>query len=61
MKRLAILGATGSIGVTTLSVVERYPERFRVVSLAAGKNIDRLARQIRFFRPDMVSWVYIAS
>ena len=51
MTRLAILGSTGSIGVTTLGIVERFPERFQVVALAAGKNVSRLAEQIRRFRP----------
>src|SRR6266566_9991605 len=39
MKRIAVLGSTGSIGRSTLSVVESYPDRFKVVSLAAGKNV----------------------
>ncbi len=40
MKRIAILGSTGSIGRSTLSVVETYPERFQVVALAAGRNVE---------------------
>ncbi|MGH7819209.1 MAG: 1-deoxy-D-xylulose-5-phosphate reductoisomerase [Candidatus Binatia bacterium] len=55
MKRLAILGSTGSIGVTTLGIVERFPDRFGVVSLAAGRNVDRLAEQVRRFRPKLVA------
>lgn len=55
MKRLALLGSTGSIGLTTLSIVERFPDRFRVVSLAAGKNVERLCEQIEKFRPEVVS------
>ncbi|HKA53132.1 MAG TPA: 1-deoxy-D-xylulose-5-phosphate reductoisomerase [Candidatus Binatia bacterium] len=55
MKRLAVLGSTGSIGVTTLSVVERFPDRFRVVALAAGKNLERLKEQVRRFQPEVVS------
>jgi len=55
MKRLAILGSTGSIGITTLSIVERFPERFRVVSLAAGKNVAKLCEQIEKFDPLVVS------
>jgi 1-deoxy-D-xylulose-5-phosphate reductoisomerase len=54
MKRLSILGSTGSIGVTTLDVVARCPDRFEVVALAAGKNVDRLAEQVRRFRPQVV-------
>ena len=55
MKRLAILGSTGSICVTTLDVVSRFPDRFAVVALAAGKNVERLAEQVRRFRPATVA------
>jgi 1-deoxy-D-xylulose-5-phosphate reductoisomerase len=55
MKRLSILGSTGSIGVTTLETAARFPDRFRVVALAAGRNIERLAQQARRFRPQMVA------
>lgn len=55
MKRLAILGSTGSIGVTTLDLVKRFPDRFEVVALAAGKRIERLAGQIRSFCPRLVA------
>ncbi len=55
MKRVAILGSTGSIGVQALDVVSRFPERFEVVSLAAGKNFARLAEQVRRFHPRLVS------
>jgi len=55
MKRLAVLGSTGSIGVTTLSLVERFPERFCVVALAAGKNLLKLKEQVQRFQPEVVS------
>lgn len=55
MRRLAVLGSTGSIGVTTLGIVERFPERFEVVSLAGGKQLERLAEQVRRFRPRFVA------
>ena len=55
MKTLAILGSTGSIGVQTLEIVARYPERFRVAALAGGKNIQRMEEQIRRFQPDLAS------
>ena len=55
MKRLAILGSTGSIGRQTLQVVEAAPERFRVVALAAGHNVGQLAEQIERFEPERVS------
>jgi 1-deoxy-D-xylulose-5-phosphate reductoisomerase len=55
MKKLAVLGSTGSIGVTTLSLVEQFPDRFHVVALAAGKNLTKLSEQIRLFQPALVS------
>ncbi len=54
-KRVAILGATGSVGANTLSVIGEHRERFRVVALAAGRNADLLARQARDFRPEFVA------
>jgi 1-deoxy-D-xylulose-5-phosphate reductoisomerase len=55
MKRLAILGSTGSIGEQTLDVVAAHPERFKVVSLAAGRRVERLIEQARLFKPRLVS------
>src|SRR5262249_54533444 len=55
MKTLSILGSTGSVGVTTLEVVSRFPDRFRVVALAAGHNLDLLLEQIVRFDPELVS------
>ena len=55
VKRVAILGSTGSIGVQALDVVARFPGRFQVVDLAAGRNASRLLEQIRAFRPRFVS------
>jgi 1-deoxy-D-xylulose-5-phosphate reductoisomerase len=55
MQGLAILGSTGSIGRQTLQVVESLPDRFRVVALAAGGNLDELAGQIARHRPELVS------
>ena len=55
MKKLAVLGSTGSIGISTLSIVERFPERFRVVALAAGKNLSKLKEQVSRFQPEIVS------
>ncbi len=54
-KRLAILGSTGSIGMSTLDVIDRHPERFSVVALAAGRNSARLAEQIAKYRPRYVA------
>jgi 1-deoxy-D-xylulose-5-phosphate reductoisomerase len=54
IKQLAILGSTGSIGQQTLEVVRAFPHRFRVIGLAAGKNIDLLARQVSEFQPRLV-------
>jgi 1-deoxy-D-xylulose-5-phosphate reductoisomerase len=55
MKRLAILGSTGSIGQNALAVVAEHPQEFQVVGLAAGKNIGLLAEQIKAVRPLRVS------
>lgn len=57
MKRLAILGSTGSIGEQTLDVVVGHPDRFKVVSLAAGRRVERLVEQARQFKPRVVSVV----
>ncbi len=61
MKGIAILGSTGSIGVSTLDVVGRHPERFRVVALTAYRNAERLAEQCRRFRPSYAVMVDAAS
>ena len=55
LKRLAILGSTGSIGQSTLSIVESYPERYSVVALAAGRNLDTAFEQAVRWRPRVVS------
>jgi 1-deoxy-D-xylulose-5-phosphate reductoisomerase len=54
MKRVAILGSTGSIGRSALSVVEAHPDRLRVVALAAGENAALLSAQVAQFRPEAV-------
>jgi len=54
-KRIGILGSTGSIGRSTLEIVRRFPDRFEVVSLAAGRNVTMLRDQINEFRPCVVS------
>ncbi len=55
MKRIVVLGSTGSIGVNTLKVIEDHPEEFQVVGLAAGSQVDRLAEQVRTFHPKAVA------
>ena len=55
LKRLAILGSTGSIGQSTLSIVEQFPERYAVAALAAGRNADDVFRQAVRWRPRVVS------
>ncbi len=55
MKKIAILGSTGSIGVNTLDVIERNAAHFEVVSLAAGSNVDLFAEQIKKFNPRVAS------
>jgi 1-deoxy-D-xylulose-5-phosphate reductoisomerase len=55
LKKLAILGSTGSIGQSTLSIVEQFPERYSVAALAAGHNIDEAFKQAARWRPKLVS------
>ncbi len=55
MKRIAILGSTGSIGRSTLNVAESYPDRFQIVALAAGSNLDAAFEQARRWRPRVMS------
>jgi 1-deoxy-D-xylulose-5-phosphate reductoisomerase len=53
--RLAILGSSGSIGVSALEVVDAHPERFQVVALAGNRNVDLVEEQARRYRPHVVA------
>jgi 1-deoxy-D-xylulose-5-phosphate reductoisomerase len=53
MKRLSVLGSTGSIGCNTLKIVKNFPDRFQIVSLAAKTNVALMARQIEQFKPKL--------
>mmetsp|Transcript_74040 Transcript_74040/g.123651 ORF Transcript_74040/g.123651 Transcript_74040/m.123651 type:complete len:470 (+) Transcript_74040:15-1424(+) len=53
-KKVALLGATGSIGTQTLDICREYPEYFEVISLSAGSNVELLAQQVAEFRPAVV-------
>jgi len=55
MKRIAILGSTGSIGRSTLSVAQSYPDRFQIVTLAAGHNVDAAFDQAKQWQPHVIS------
>jgi len=55
LKKLAILGSTGSIGQSTLSIVEQFPDRYSVAALAAGRNLEEAFAQAVRWRPRMVS------
>ncbi|MBF0109245.1 MAG: 1-deoxy-D-xylulose-5-phosphate reductoisomerase [Magnetococcales bacterium] len=55
VKNISLLGSTGSIGVNALDVIARHPDRFRLVALAAGGNLERLVAQARRFRPELVA------
>src|SRR5438045_1682349 len=55
MRSISILGSTGSVGRSTLAVVDAFPDSLRVVGLAAGGNIDLLVEQIERYRPELVS------
>lgn len=55
MKAIALLGSTGSIGTQTLDIVAQYPDQFRIVGLASGRNVEMLSQQIRQFRPEIAA------
>ncbi len=55
MKNISVLGSTGSIGRSALEVAEAFPDRFRVVALAAGRSVEALAEQVKRHRPELVS------
>ena len=55
MKKIALLGSTGSIGKQTLSVVRRYPDKFKIVSLAAGNNVGDFLQQVEEFKPQVAT------
>lgn len=55
MKKISILGSTGSIGTQTLDIVEQYPDQFQVVGLATRSNVELLAKQVQQFRPEIVA------
>lgn len=55
MKPITLLGSTGSIGTQTLDIVAQYPDQFRIVGLAAGRNVELLAAQVKQFRPEIVA------
>ncbi len=57
MKNISLLGSTGSIGRSTLAVVEKFPDRFTVAALAAGNNVELLEKQVRLFKPARVAVV----
>lgn len=61
MKGVAVLGSTGSIGVSTLDVLARHPERYRVVTLTANTGVDKLYEQCLQFRPQYVAMADEAS
>ena len=54
MKRIAILGSTGSIGRQTVEIIAHYPDRFQVVALTAGRNTHLLAQQAEELKPELV-------
>ena len=55
MKKISLLGSTGSIGTNVLDVIERNPEKFQIVGMSAGNNVDLFAKQIRKFKPRVVA------
>jgi 1-deoxy-D-xylulose-5-phosphate reductoisomerase len=61
MKRIAILGSTGSIGQSALAVIDAHPERLRAVALAAGENAAKCAQQVDQVRPDLIAMASAAA
>lgn len=57
VKRIAVLGSTGSVGTQTLDVIAHHPERFQLEAIAAGKNVDLVVEQAKRFHPRLVSMV----
>lgn len=55
MEKVTILGSTGSIGVSSLKVVDSLPDRFKIVGLSAGRNLDLLEQQVLKYKPELVS------
>ena len=55
IKKISLLGSTGSIGTQTLDIAEEHPDKFEIVALSAGRNLDVMAEQIKKFKPKMVS------
>jgi len=55
VKAITLLGSTGSIGTQTLDIVSQHPDKFRLVGIAAGRNVEMLAQQVRQFRPEIVA------
>src|SRR3989344_1469877 len=55
MKKIAVLGSTGSIGKQALDVIRSFPQKFKVVGLSTGSNIDLLLKQIQEFSPKVVT------
>lgn len=60
-QHISILGSTGSIGQSTLQVIERYPERFQVCALAAGTNATEMIKQVRKFHPQVVTMATVEA
>lgn len=55
MRCISLLGSTGSIGVNVLDVIRQFPDRYKVVAMAAGTNVSRLAEQVKEFKPELIS------
>ena len=53
IKKISLLGSTGSIGTQTLDIAEEHPDKFEIVALSAGRNLDVMAEQIKKFKPKM--------
>jgi len=61
LRTISILGSTGSVGKSTLAVVDAFPDELRVAGLAAGANVELLAEQVEKYRPSLVSVKSVAD
>ena len=61
MKKIALIGSTGSIGKQTLNVCRRHPDKFKIVSLAAGYNVGEFLQQVNEFKPSVATFAYPAG
>jgi len=55
MKKITILGSTGSIGTNTIAIIKNHPDLFKIIALVANKNVSVMLQQCEYFSPDWVA------